>query len=173
MRQSWQEEDIERILINPFSSITISSALTIEHEPPVSTDEWIQTNTDLIKNMGAKDWLIHMVDVLEGKEREDQRVNPFQAINIDPRFAVEHDAIVPRDTWIEANASLIPQRGVEHWLRILLDTLEGDIPTASNLGLGSFPDAPFGYTPEGHQPQRRYSFPQGGKRQKKKKKHKK
>lgn len=169
MRRPWTEEDIERILVDPFSSLVIASRLTEEHEPSMTTDKWVQVNAGFIQDIGAEAWLQQVVNILEGKGAVDTPINPYNVINIAPHFAVEHEPIMPRDEWIKANAKLMPQRGIERWLRIFLDILEGDIPTASNLGLGPFPVVPFGYAPAGYKPRPRHSFSQGGKRKNKKK----
>lgn len=168
MRQGWTENDVEQLLVSPFSTITVTPALTKEHEPPLSTDTWIEVNTSLISSLGADSWLAQMLNILEGKEGGDEQINPYNVVNIDPRFALDHAPIVPRNTWIGANVKLIPQLGVEQWLKAFLDILEGDI-----LGSGEFgSDVPYGYTPAGHQSSPRRSFPQGGKRGKKKKRKK-
>jgi hypothetical protein len=168
MGQAWTEKDVEQLLVSPFSTITVTPALTKEHEPLMSTDAWIKANTSLISSLGAESWLTQVLNTLEGKEGVDARISPYNVINIDPRFASEHAPIVPRDTWIGANAKLMPQRGVEQWLSTFLDILEGDILGSSEFG----PDVPYGYAPAGYQPPRKHSFPQGGKRRNKKKRKK-
>jgi hypothetical protein len=55
-------------------------------------------------------------------------INPFYAISIDPDLVGEHEAIVPRQRWIETNQRLIDELGTEEWLRRLLAVLEGDFP---------------------------------------------
>jgi hypothetical protein len=162
MDQGWTEKDIEMILVDPFSAIMIASALTKEHEPPLPTDAWIKVNTNLIGSMGAESWLTQMLSILEGNEDGDEQMNPYNVINIDPRFAVDHPPILPRDTWIGANAKLIPQLGVEQWLKTFLDILEGDI-----LGSSEFPDVPYGYAPTGYQSSPRLSFSRKGKQRRK------
>lgn len=175
MRQRpWQEDDLKRIFINPFSSFLVASPLIEEHESQMSTDEWIKANKRLIESIGPESWLRQVVSALEGKKVPDERVNPYHVINIDPCFAEEHNFIIPRDEWLWANAKLIPQVGVEEWLSIFLDILEGDIPSAVDLGFTPSPagDAPFGYIAEDPSPRRRYSFGQGGKRHSKKRRRK-
>jgi hypothetical protein len=55
-------------------------------------------------------------------------INPFYAISIDPDLAAPHDAIIPRQQWVDANKHLIAELGVEAWLNRLLAVLEGDHP---------------------------------------------
>src|SRR5215470_16526316 len=106
MGQAWTEKDVEQILVNPFSTVTVALALTKEHEPSMSTDAWIEVNTSLISSLGAEFWLMQILNILEGKDGVDAHMNPYNAVNIDPRFAVEHPPIVPRETWVGANAKL-------------------------------------------------------------------
>jgi len=67
-------------------------------------------------------------------------INPIYAISIDPDLVGKHEAIVPKQRWIEANRGLIDEIGAEEWLRRLLAVLEGDFPSS--------PDdrAAYGYT---------------------------
>ncbi len=113
MGQAWTEKDVEQLLVSPFSTVTVALALTQEHEPSMSTGAWIKANTSLIESLGAELWLTQVLNILEGKEGVDVHINPSTVINIDPRFALEHVPIVPRETWIGAKAKLMPQRGVE------------------------------------------------------------
>jgi hypothetical protein len=175
MRQRpWREDDLKRMLINPFSSFLVASALVEEHELLVSTNEWISANKTLMESLGAEVWLRQVVSALEGKEVPDARVNPYRAINIDPCFAEEHDFIIPRDEWLRANAKLISQIGVEEWLSTFLAILAGDVPSSVDLGVAPSPagDAPFGYRAVDPYPQQRYSFRQGGKRENKRRRRK-
>jgi hypothetical protein len=57
-------------------------------------------------------------------------INPIYAISIDPDLVGEHEPIVTKDRWIEANEKLIDEIGAETWLRRLLAVLEGDYPTS-------------------------------------------
>lgn len=55
-------------------------------------------------------------------------VNPFYAISIDPDLAGSHEAIIPREQWVDANKHLIDELGVEARLNQLLAVLEGSYP---------------------------------------------
>ena len=169
MGQGWDEETVARLLMDPFGATVVAPQFTVEHAPAMSTDEWVLANTDLIHEMGAQAWLTQLLNALEGKKVVDERIHPFNVVNIDHRFAAEHEPIIPYDTWIGANSRLITEElGAKKWLTQFLDILEGDIVTSSEFG----PDVPYGYRPAGEQPKRPYSFSQGGKRRSKKKKHK-
>ena len=60
------EDNVQRIIINPFYAITVAPQLTEEHEPPMSEAEWVQANASLMGEMGAERWLRQLLDVLNG-----------------------------------------------------------------------------------------------------------
>jgi hypothetical protein len=137
-------EHIQRILMNPFYAIQVASELVEEHEPRMSDKEWVTVNTSLIQELGDEQWLRQLLDVLQGNTvAADERINPFNAINIDPMFALDHPSLVSQDQWVQANVLLIPQMGTEQWLMQLLDVLEGDFVTAADMDLTPSPTAGF------------------------------
>jgi hypothetical protein len=60
------EDNLQRIIINPFYAITVAPQLTEEHEPPLSEAEWVQANASLMREMGGERWLRQLLDVLNG-----------------------------------------------------------------------------------------------------------
>src|SRR5713101_3623401 len=139
------EDNLQRIIINPFYAITVASQLTEEHEPPMGEAEWVQANASLMGEMGTERWLRQLLDVLEGKGgAPEEPINPSQAVNIDPMFAAEHPPLIGRDMWVDVNVMQIRNMGAEGWLRQLLDVLNGDIVTAEEVGLAP-PGGTFGY----------------------------
>jgi len=143
------EGNMQRILINPFYVLTVAPRLTGEHEPPMSEEAWVEANASLIRDGGAVAWLKKLLDVLEGQASSaEDCVSPYQAVNIDPLFAVEHPPIIVRAMWVEANAVQIRTMGARKWLEQLLDVLNGDIVTAREIGL-AVPDDPFGRATSG------------------------
>jgi hypothetical protein len=144
------EEHLQRIMINPCSAITIAFCLTAEHDPAISEAEWVQANASLIKEMGARQWLAHLLGALEGRDDvADERINPFRAVNIDPLFADEHIPLIGREVWIDVNALQLRGRGTEEWLRRLLDVLNGDIVTPAEVSVLSPVGSLFGYAASG------------------------
>ena len=129
------EDNLQRIIINPFYAITVAPQLIEEHEPPMGEAEWVQANSSLMEEMGTERWLRHLLDVLEGKAgAAEGPINPSQAVNIDPLFAAEHPPLIERGMWIDVNILQIRDTGAEEWLRRLLDVLTGDIVTAEEVG---------------------------------------
>src|SRR2546429_2419815 len=130
------EDSLQRIIVNPFYAITVAPQLTEEHEPPMGDAEWVQANASLMEEMGSARWLRQLLDVLEGKaDVPEEPINPSQAVNIDPLFAVAHPPLIEREMWVDVNVSHIRNMGVEGWLMQLLDELGGDIVTAVVGGL--------------------------------------
>jgi hypothetical protein len=157
------EESLRRIIINPFYAITVAPQLTEEHEPAMDETKWVRTNATMIGEMGAAGWLRQLLDMLESKAGVPQGpINPFQAINIDPLFAIEHPPLIEREMWVDANVMHIRDMGTEGWLRQLLDVLGGDIVTAEEVEL-SAPSIHFGYGG----PVREHPHHRGKKKQKK------
>src|SRR6266699_1823398 len=60
------EDNLQRIMINPFYAITVAPQLTEEHEPPMSEAEWMQANSSSMREMGTERWLRQLLDVLNG-----------------------------------------------------------------------------------------------------------
>jgi hypothetical protein len=159
------EDNVQRIILNPFYAITVASQLTEEHELPMGEAEWVRANASLMGEMGAERWLRQLLDVLEGKsDAPDGPVNPYRAVNIDPLFAAAHPALIERDMWIDVNVMQLRNMGAEGWLRQLLDVLGGDIVTAEEVGFAP-PGGTFGYGAPGR------SRPQRRRKKKRKKRH--
>lgn len=52
-------------IINPTAVINVSDRLQGEHEPLVSCEQWIQANTKMVGELGADNWLWHLLRILE------------------------------------------------------------------------------------------------------------
>ena len=60
------QDNLQRIIINPFYAITVAPHLTEEHEPAMNEAEWVQANASLLREMRAASWLRQLLDVLNG-----------------------------------------------------------------------------------------------------------
>ena len=126
----------------------------------------MQANASLMREMGSERWLRQLLDVLEGEvTAPEQAINPSQAVNIDPLFAIERLPLIERDMWVDVNVMQIRNMGAEGWLRQLLDVLNGDIVTAEEVGLAP-PGGMFGYGAPG-----RSNAQRRGKKKRKKRHH--
>lgn len=61
-----EENDAVNMLINPYYAVNISPDLAGQHEPLVTQDQWIQANLRLLDEIGAHEWLEHLLAVLQG-----------------------------------------------------------------------------------------------------------
>jgi hypothetical protein len=147
------QDNLQRIIINPFYAITVAQSLTEEHDPAMSEAEWVQANASLMREMGSERWLRHLLDELEGRvAAPEQPINPSEAVNIDPLFAAAHPPLIEREMWVDVNVMQIHNMG-------------GDIVTAGEVGFAP-PGELFGYgAPSRSKPQRR------GKKRRKKRRH--
>ena len=60
------EDNVQRIMINPFFAITVAQQLTQEHEPAMGEAELVRANASLMGEMGAERWLRQLLEVLNG-----------------------------------------------------------------------------------------------------------
>ncbi len=60
------EDNLQRIMINPFYVVTVADRFTTAHDSPMSEAEWVQANASLMKHIGAEKWLRQLLDVLNG-----------------------------------------------------------------------------------------------------------
>jgi hypothetical protein len=63
------EDNLQRIIINPFYALTVAPQLTEAHEPPMDEARWVRANASLMGEMGAERWLGQLLDVLNGDAR--------------------------------------------------------------------------------------------------------
>lgn len=90
-------DHIQAILANPFYAITIAPQLVEDHEPDMSVTEWVQANTQLMRDMGADRWLAQVVAFLQSGDTSllaDPRMNPCHAVSITPSFREDHEPFV-------------------------------------------------------------------------------
>jgi hypothetical protein len=55
-------------------------------------------------------------------------ISPFYAIQVASELVEAHEPSMRDEEWITGNSSLIQKIGVEHWLVLLLDVLQGNTP---------------------------------------------
>jgi hypothetical protein len=61
-----ETEDLIRVLIDPFYAINVDPVLVAEHQPIVSKAQWVRANSRLIDELGAEEWLVYLLSILEG-----------------------------------------------------------------------------------------------------------
>lgn len=61
------QNDLREMLANPYYAVVISKALSEEHEPLVSEEDWVKANAKLIEEIGSEEWLQRLLDTLSAK----------------------------------------------------------------------------------------------------------
>ncbi len=60
-------------------------------------------------------------------------INPYYAITIAPMLATDHDPMISKEQWVQANMRLIEELGAEAWLKQLLEVLANGGPTSDDV----------------------------------------
>lgn len=61
------ENDVKKMLANPYYAIVIAKSLSEDHEPLVAEEDWVKANAKLIQEVGAEEWLHRLLDTLKGE----------------------------------------------------------------------------------------------------------
>ena len=64
--KNFNEDDITKLIINPFYAINIAEGLFGDHPPIVTEEQWVKCNTVAIEKLGAEAWLTQLLEVLKG-----------------------------------------------------------------------------------------------------------
>lgn len=121
------QEDAEGMLTNPFYAVTFASHVFKQHDSLSPKEDWVAANSHTMKDIGAKTWLEELLDILSqshAKYDGHDIINPALVVNISDRLQGEHEPLVTRELWIQANEKMIDGMGIEAWLWRLLETLE-------------------------------------------------
>lgn len=62
------EDQVKRMLVNPYYAINFAENIDDPHEPLVSEEVWIKSNLKLIDELGAEQWLKLLLSVLQSPE---------------------------------------------------------------------------------------------------------
>lgn len=117
-------------LINPYYAVTISDYL-FKQKSVAAEEDWLVLNTALMRDIGARQWLEELLDVLTlpaDKYDGHDIINPSTAVNLSESLHGEHKPIVTRQEWVRANDKLVAELGVNQWLERLLETLKTSSP---------------------------------------------
>ena len=121
------ERDAEKLLTNPFYTVTFAEHLFNRHSNLSSKEDWVAANAHIMKDIGTKEWLAELLNVLSQPRIEydgHDIVNPALAINLSDGLKGNHEPLITRELWIDANDKLVKELGLEIWLWRLLETLE-------------------------------------------------
>ena len=121
------EENLKDIIINPFNAVVLQDYLFDDHNLEVAKEDWVLKNVGLLREMSAKDWLEQFLVALTTDMQDDPThtiINPYTGILFSKELQAEHQPIITRATWVDANVKGIQDVGSEAWLWRLLDVLE-------------------------------------------------
>ena len=122
--------DFSVIAANPYYAINFASHAFIQHSNLSSAEDWVAANASLIIDIGLKNWLNELLDVLSLSRADydgHDIINPALVININNSHSGKHETIITRDQWIEVNAKLIDEMGIANWLWKLLEVLNNNL----------------------------------------------
>jgi hypothetical protein len=60
-------DDLIRFLIDPYYAINIDPDIATDHQPIITKIDWIKANRRLIDELGADQWLVSLLSILEGE----------------------------------------------------------------------------------------------------------
>lgn len=63
-----EEQELKRLLANPYHAVITDNSHSDEHELEISEEDWIRANTKLIEEIGAAEWLNHLLEALKSKQ---------------------------------------------------------------------------------------------------------
>jgi hypothetical protein len=115
------------MLANPFYAVTFASHVFKKHSNLGPKEDWIAANAFTMNDIGAKVWLGEFLDFMtQSRAKYDGHdiLNPMLVVNVSDRLQGEHEPLVTRELWIQANEKMINEQDAEAWLWKLLDTLE-------------------------------------------------
>jgi hypothetical protein len=122
--------DFSVIAANPYYATNFASHAFIQHSSLGSAEDWVAANASLIKDIGSKNWLNELLDVLSLSRADydgHDIINPALVININNSHSGKHETIITGDQWIEVNAKLIDEMGIVNWLWKLLEVLNNNL----------------------------------------------
>jgi hypothetical protein len=119
--------DVEDMFFNPFYAVVLAPYLFENQRLITTKEDWVLLNAELIEDIGAKAWLIELLDLLSLPQIEydgHDIINPTLTVKISDKLQDEHETAVTPEQWIEANIKLIDELSPAKWLSRLLDILE-------------------------------------------------
>jgi hypothetical protein len=121
-------DDAESTIINPFYAILLKEDLFDDHQLEGAKEDWALKNAQLIEEIGSRNWLNELILALSPGNKLDQVrdsiISPYTAILFSPRLKGEHEPLISREQWINANVKLMKELGTSAWLWQLLAVLE-------------------------------------------------
>lgn len=121
------EDEVGSMIINPFYAIVFKDYLFEDHKLEIAKEDWVLKNAQLIKEMGPDNWLEQLLISLSTDPQDGPTytvINPYVCAVFSERLQGEHEPLVTREMWLQANVKGLQEFGAEKWLSQLLDVLE-------------------------------------------------
>lgn len=121
-----QENELSRQLINPFNATVLAQHL-FDGKIASTKEDWVVLNAKLMEDMGVIVWLRQFLEAVTLPKAEydgHDIINPTLAVIISDSLKGEHEPLVTRDQWVDANIKLVGELGIANWLWRLLEVLE-------------------------------------------------
>lgn len=120
-------DESSALLVNPFYAVSLRGHMFFNHSSKTAKEDWVLLNAALMDDIGAKTWLNEFLDVVSlprAKYSGHDSIDPSIAIKASDRLRGDHEHLVTREHWIQANEKLIKELGTAEWLYLLLGVLE-------------------------------------------------
>ena len=113
------------LFINPVTATSIAEYFFNEHEPQITNEDWVNSNSLLIHDRGAEFWLSELLNAFTAPlvESKSNPVSPYGTITISQSLK-DLAPYIDREDWLAANVKLIGEIGGSEWLWRLLNILE-------------------------------------------------
>jgi hypothetical protein len=127
------EFDVQAMVISPFYAVTLAPRLFKATGQLGSKEDWVAASASAVKDMGSRAWLDAFLSSisLESADDHPHDFNPASVVRFSSILDGEHEPMVERNHWVNANVKLMGELGVEPWLWRLLEVLETGGPTNS------------------------------------------
>jgi hypothetical protein len=119
--------DASAMLANPFYAVTFASHIFRKHSTLRPKEDWVAANVYTINDIGPKIWLEKFLDLITLSRAKYDRhdiIDPTIVVNVSDRLQGDHEPLITREQWIEANIKQMKEIGTDRWLWQLLDLLE-------------------------------------------------
>lgn len=121
--ESMTEAELRDMFVNPYYATVLSDSLFADHKTDIAVEDWVSKSSRLLDELGAEEWLGDLLDGLSSGVFN-YVPSPAAAIKISERLKGEHELLITRKVWIQANKKLINELGKEEWLWRFIKVLE-------------------------------------------------
>jgi hypothetical protein len=121
------KNDASVMIANPFYAVTFTRHVFNKHSNLSSKEDWVAANAHTMNDIGPKAWLNEFLNFMTlPREKYDGHdiLNPTLVVNVSDGLSGDHEPLITRELWAQANEKMIKEISPETWLWQLLDVLE-------------------------------------------------